>query len=91
MLTGPGGNFQILQQAVANTDDWGLVCEIVHYCELDNDITAVAIKIEQYQHNLDAVCACLASCESHLMLSQAAEHVSTLQNILWKLGAMRLG
>jgi hypothetical protein len=24
MLTGPGGDFQILQQAVADTDDWGL-------------------------------------------------------------------
>jgi hypothetical protein len=25
MLTGPGGDFQILQQAVANTDNWGFV------------------------------------------------------------------
>jgi hypothetical protein len=25
MLTGPGGDFQILQQAVADTNDWGLV------------------------------------------------------------------
>jgi hypothetical protein len=24
MLTGPGGNFHILQTTVANTDDWGL-------------------------------------------------------------------
>jgi hypothetical protein len=49
MLTGPGGDFQILQQAVADTDDWGLACEIAHYRELNDKIMALAIKIEQYQ------------------------------------------
>jgi hypothetical protein len=24
MLTGPGGDFQVLQQTIINTDDWGL-------------------------------------------------------------------
>jgi hypothetical protein len=28
ILTGPGGDFQILQQAVADMDDWGLAREI---------------------------------------------------------------
>jgi hypothetical protein len=54
LLTGPGGDFQILQQAVADTDDWGLACEIACYRELDNDVTVVAIKIKQYQSDLDA-------------------------------------
>jgi hypothetical protein len=73
MLTGPGGDFQILQQAVANIDDWGLAREIACYCELDDNLMTVAIKIEQYQHNMDAARARLASCESHLMLAQATE------------------
>jgi hypothetical protein len=48
MLTGPSGDFQILQQAVADTNDWGLAQEITCYHKLNNNITAVAIKIEQY-------------------------------------------
>jgi hypothetical protein len=55
LLTGPGGDFQILQQAVADTDDWGLACKITHYCELDDDVMAITIKVKQYQCNLDAV------------------------------------
>jgi hypothetical protein len=55
MLMGPGGDFQILQQAVADMDNWGLAYEVMRYRELDDDVTTVAIKIEQYQHNLDAI------------------------------------
>jgi hypothetical protein len=91
MLTGLEGDFQILQQAVADTDDWGLAWEIARYHKLDNDITAVAIKIEQYQHDLDATRARLASCESRLMLTCASEQVTTLQNIPRKAGAVHLG
>jgi hypothetical protein len=64
MLMGPGGDFQILQQAMADTDDWGLACEIACYRKLNDNITAVAIKIKEYQHDLDAARACLGSCES---------------------------
>jgi hypothetical protein len=78
MLTGPGGDFQILQQAVADTDDWGLACEIACYCKIDDNITAVAIKIEQYQRDLDAARAHLSFCESRLMLAHASEQVATL-------------
>jgi hypothetical protein len=91
MLTGPGGDFQILQQAVANTDDWGLAHEIVRYHELDNNITAIAIKIEQYQRDLDVTQARLASCESCLMLARASERVATLQNIPRKVEVVHLG
>jgi hypothetical protein len=91
MLTGPGGDFQILQQAVADTDDWGLAREVVHYHELDDDVTVVATKIEQYQHDLDAVRAQLVSCESRLTLTHASECIATLQNIPRKLRAVRLG
>jgi hypothetical protein len=78
MLMGPGEDFQILQQAVADTDDWGLAREIVRYCKTDNDITAIAIKIEQYQHDLDTARAQLGSCKSHLMLARTSEQVATL-------------
>jgi hypothetical protein len=54
MLMGPGGDLQILQQAVADTDDWGLAHEIARYRKTNNDITAITIKIKQYQHDLDA-------------------------------------
>jgi hypothetical protein len=64
MLTGPGGDFQILQEAVADTGDWGYAQEIARYRMLDDKVTAVAVKIEEYQHDLDAACACLGSCES---------------------------
>jgi hypothetical protein len=91
MLTGPGRDFQILQEAVANTGDWGYACEIARYRMLDDEVTAVAVKIEEYQRNLDAAHACLGSCESHLMLAWAAERVTTLQNVPRKIGALRSG
>jgi hypothetical protein len=91
MLTGPGGNFQILQEAVADTGDWGFAREVTRYRQLDDDITAVAVKIEEYQRDLDTTRTHLGSCESQLMLARAAERVTTLQNILWKIGAIWLG
>jgi hypothetical protein len=54
LLTGLGGDFQILQQAVADMDNWGLAHEISRYRELDDDVMAIAIKIKQYQRDLDA-------------------------------------
>jgi hypothetical protein len=68
MLTGPGGDFQIMQSAVADTRDWGLTREVARYRELNDDVMAVAIKIEEYQRDLDAARARLGSCESRLML-----------------------
>jgi hypothetical protein len=64
MLTSPGGDFQILQEAVADTGDWGYAREIAHYRQLDDDIMATAVKIEEYQRDLDAARAHLGSCES---------------------------
>jgi hypothetical protein len=91
MLTGPGGDFQILQEAVANTRDWGYAREITRYRMLDDKVTAMAVKIEEYQCNLDAAHACLGSCESRLMLAWAAERITTLQNVPRKIGALRSG
>jgi hypothetical protein len=91
ILTGPRGDFQILQQAVADMDDWGFTREVACYRELDHDIAAVAIKIEEYQCNLDAARARLGNCESRLMLARAAERVSVLENVPRKVGALRSG
>jgi hypothetical protein len=91
MLTGPGADFQILQQAVADTGDWGFAREIARYRQIDDDITAVAVKIEEYQRDLDAAHARLGSCESHLMLARAAERVTVLENVPRKMGALRSG
>jgi hypothetical protein len=91
MLTGSGSNFQILQMMVANTEDWGLAREITGYREIDDDITAAAVKLEGYQHNIDATQASLMSYESHLMLACTTEHVETLHNMARKPGAIRLG
>jgi hypothetical protein len=91
MLTGPGGDFQILQDAVADTRDWGYAREIARYRELDYNILAVAVKIEEYQCDLDAAHARLGSCESRLMLARATERVTTLQNVPRKMGALRSG
>jgi hypothetical protein len=91
ILMGPRGDFQVLQQAVADTDDWGLAREVAWYRELNNDIAAVAIKIEEYQRDLDAVRACLGSCETRLMLARAAERLATLQNVPRKIGALCSG
>jgi hypothetical protein len=91
LLTSPSGDFQILQQAVADTDDWGLAHEIACYHELNDNVTTIAIKIKQYQHNLNAVQAWLASCESHLMLACTSEQVAMLQNVPRKVGAVHLG
>jgi hypothetical protein len=91
MLTSPGGDFQIMQSAVADTRDWGLAREIARYCKLDDDITAVAIKIEEYQHDLDTAHMCLGSCESQLMLARAGERLTTLQNVPRKIGALCSG
>jgi hypothetical protein len=54
MLTGPGVNFQILQMMVANTNDWGLAQEITQYWEIDDDITALTVKLKGYQCDIDA-------------------------------------
>jgi hypothetical protein len=91
MLTGPGGDFQILQEAMADTRDWGYTREIACYRMLDDEVTTVAVKIEEYQHDLDAACTHLGSCESCLTLARAAERVATLQNIPRKIGALHLG
>jgi hypothetical protein len=69
MLTGPSSDFQILQGAVADTRDWGYAREVTRYHQLDDDVTAMAVKIEEYQHDLDAARACLRSCKSRLMLA----------------------
>jgi hypothetical protein len=91
LLTGLGSESQILQTTVADTDDWGLVHKITRYREIDDDVTHLAVKIEEYQHDLDATHASLMSCESQLMLVQATEHVVTLCNVLRKMGAIRSG
>jgi hypothetical protein len=91
MLTGPSGDFQILQEAVADTRDWGYAWEIARYRMLNDEITAVAVKIEEYQRDLDMAHTHLGSCESRLMLARAAERVTTLQNIPRKIGALRSG
>jgi hypothetical protein len=49
MLTGPGGDFHILQTTMANTDDWGLACKITRYRKIDDDITHLVVKVEEYQ------------------------------------------
>jgi hypothetical protein len=91
LLTGPGGDFHVLQGAVADTEDWGLTKEIAQYCKLDDDVTAVAIKIEEYQRDLDAARAHLSSCETRLTLARAAERLATLQNVPRKIGALCSG
>jgi hypothetical protein len=63
---------------VADTGDWGYAQEIAHYRQLDDEVTAVVVKIEEYQRDLDAAHARLGSCESRLMLARAMERVTTL-------------
>jgi hypothetical protein len=91
LLMGPGGDSHVLQGAVANMEDWGLAREIARYRELDNDVTAVAIKIEEYQRDLDAARAHLSSCKTRLTLAHAAERLATLENVPRKIGALRSG
>jgi hypothetical protein len=91
MLTSPGGDFHILQTTVADTDDWGLAREITQYREIDDDVTHLAVKIEEYQRDLEAAQVSLTACESHLMLALAAERVELLHNILQKMTAVCSG
>jgi hypothetical protein len=91
MLTGPGGDFHILQTTMADTNDWGLAREIMCYREIDDDITTLAVKIKEYQQDLKAAQVSLMACESHLMLAQAAEHVKPLHNVLRKMTAVHSG
>jgi hypothetical protein len=39
---------------MADTDDWSLVREITRYREIDDDITHLAVKVEEYQCDLNA-------------------------------------
>ena len=39
LLTRPGGDFHLLQNMVAKTDDWGQAREITHYRQINNNIT----------------------------------------------------
>jgi hypothetical protein len=76
---------------VADTDDWGLAREITHYHKINDNITALAVKLEGYQHDINAAQASLMSCESRLMLARAMECVETLCNVARKPGAICLG
>jgi hypothetical protein len=49
LLTRLGGNFHLLQNMVAETDDWGLAREITCYRQIDDDITHLAVKVKEYQ------------------------------------------
>jgi hypothetical protein len=49
LLTGSGGDFNLLQNTVAETDNWGLMREITRYQQIDDDITHLAVKVEEYQ------------------------------------------
>jgi hypothetical protein len=81
LLTGPGGDFHLLQNMVAETDNWGLAREITCYQQTDDNITHLAVKVEQYQWDLEAARANLTLCESRLMFAHAAEHVKMLYNV----------
>jgi hypothetical protein len=91
LLTGPGGDFHVLQGAVADTGDWGLAREVTWYHKLDDDIASLALKIEEYQRDMDMARARLGSCETRLTLARAAERLATLQNVPRKIGALRSG
>jgi hypothetical protein len=54
LLTGPGGDFHLLQNTVAEINDWGLAREVTHYQQIDDDITHLAVKVEEYQRDLKA-------------------------------------
>jgi hypothetical protein len=91
LLTRLGGDFHLLQNTVAETNDWGLVREITHYQQIDDDITHLAVKVEEYQRDLKAAQANLTLCESRLMFACAAEHVETLRNVPRKMTAVCSG
>jgi hypothetical protein len=91
LLTRPGGDFHLLQNMVAKTDNWGLTREVTCYQKLDNDITHLVVKVEEYQWDLEAAQANLTSCESCLMFARAAERVETLHNMPRKMMVVRSG
>jgi hypothetical protein len=91
MLTAPRGHFHVLQTTVADTDDWGLVREIMRYREIDDDVTHLTVKIKEYQWDLEAARASLTSYESRLILARAAEHVEPLHNIPRKMTVVHSG
>jgi hypothetical protein len=87
LLVGPGNDFQTLQKAVADLDDWGLAREICRYRELDNDITELTIKVECLQDDLESLRASKTACESRLQLAWAAICVEDLKVLHHKPGA----
>jgi hypothetical protein len=91
LLTRPGGDFHLLQNTVAETDDWGLAREIMRYQQIDDDITHLAVKVKEYQWDLEVAQANLTSCESRLMFACAAEYVEMLRNVLRKMTAVHSG
>jgi hypothetical protein len=91
LLTELGGNFHLLQNMVAETDNWGLAREITRYRQIDDDITHLAVKVKEYQRDLEAAWANLTLYESCLMFAQAAEHVKTLRNVPRKMTAVHSG
>jgi hypothetical protein len=91
LLTGPGGDFHLLQTTVAKTDNWGLAQEIMQYRWINNNITHLVVKVKEYQWDLEAVQANLMSCESCLMFTRATEHVEMLCYVPRKMMAVRSG
>jgi len=84
LMVGPTIDFTLLHNALVDHDDWGLTREVHRYRDLNTEYTDICVELEQLQVRLDAISQLRASCESCLILAQAANKVEKLSNILHK-------
>src|SRR6267142_1411357 len=81
LMVGPSVNFALLHSTLLIHNNWGLTCEVHHYCDLDHEFTNTCIKLEQLQVDLNAIQQACSTCKSRLQLVRAAEQVEKLKNI----------
>ena len=82
LLTGSLAKFMALHNATADLDDWGLLGEVLCFCELDDHIQSCQAHMWVLEQEVDAICNAKEMCKFRLEATQVDKRVSSLQWLL---------
>ena len=69
LLIGPSSDFVHLQHDIGDLDDWGLAREIARFCELNQEATKLATRVDVLHEELDATRDAQTMSEKWLILT----------------------
>ena len=81
LLTGTSAKFMALHNTTTDLDDWGLLGEVLHFCELDNHIQLRQAHIRVLEQEVEAICEAHEMCKFRLEAARADKRVSNLQRL----------